>query len=261
MVEIDSVSIPWLTSWMPATRELLLMIDGPHARPATVEDPLSFLRVATSWFNLAGRVADAMGRKVRFRGLHVRDKCVAFASVPSNVRNARAVADSVARIVAGSEDPPSGADGVTEELRGSIRMLDGHAVSIRIGSWTRPIAPPAPGGPTDRWERTELRVQPIRVGGTKITAKLASRSERVAFTVDVKEEADARLLGANLYRDIDVELRLCRGSDDVVKGGLLLAVHTLGEKDAAASWRTWFKENAGEWDDVDNILVELGRGH
>ncbi|HEV3190742.1 MAG TPA: hypothetical protein VGY54_09620 [Polyangiaceae bacterium] len=245
----------------PSKKELLLAIDGPHARPSTIEDPVPFLEMAATWFRLATRVADAGNHHLRFRGLSIRNKCVAFATTPSNLRIAQVVAARTARIVAGNEDAPKGADVTTDEVRHIVRALGEHRVAVHIGDWVKPIAVPEDIGLADQWERTELRVQPIRVGGLDTTAKLASRSERVAFTVNVPDEEHARLLGANLYRDIDVELRLRRGDDGVIKAGTVLDVHPLDAAHPAESWRAWFQKNAGEWGDVDNILTELGRSH
>ncbi len=249
---------------MGGKAELLLEIDGPDIHPETVPTPLPYLELATSWFRLATRLADASGQRLRLQGLQVRDKCLAFASTPSNQRLAQAVAARTVRIVSGDEDPPEGIDRVADDVRGRVRALVGHTVAVRVGPWVQPLVAPAEAGPEDTWERTELRVQPIRVGGVRTMAKLASRSERVAFTVAVPHEEHARLLGGNLYRDVDVELRLRRAPDDTITGGEVLDVHTIDATDAAQaieSWRTWFKENAGEWDDVDNILAELGRGN
>lgn len=187
--------------------------------------------------------------------------CLAFATTPTNMREAKAVAARTVRIVAGDEDPPKGADMAAEDVRRSMRALDGHRVSVQVGEWEKNVTIPTEVSPADRWERTELRVQPIRVGGLDATAKLASRSENVAFTVTVPTEEHARLLGANLYRDVDVELRVCRGEGDTIKAGVVLDVHALDASDPLGSWRAWFKENAGEWQDVGNILVELGRNN
>jgi hypothetical protein len=153
-------------------------------------------------------------------------------------------------------------DRVADDVRGRVRAFKGHTVAVRVGAWVQALVPPVEAGPEDTWERTELRVQPIRIGGVRTMAKLASRSERVAFTVSVPHEDHARLLGGNLYRDVDVELRLSRAPDDTITGGEILDVHPVQQTDAAhaiESWRTWFKENAGEWDDVDNILAERSR--
>jgi hypothetical protein len=242
--------------------ELMLEIDGPDLHPTT-GDPLLLLRLAESWFRFTAKVASGSGHRLTLRGIAVRDKCVAFATVPSNVRVARLVAGQAARIINGAEDAPIGADGALDDVRRNVRGLATECeVLVRVGDWTKTLTPPTPAGPTDRWERTELRVRPVRVGGTEtITAKLISRSESVAFTVTVPVEDHARILGANLYRDVDVELRLCRGPDDIVKTGEVIDVHALDVGDEGNSWLAWFKENAGEWADVDNVLEELGRGH
>lgn len=245
------------------TTEVLVAIDGPEAQPTTVE-PLPILQLATSWFRFATKLAEVSGQAFKLRGIAIRDKCTGVASVPSNVRVAQAIAARSLRIIADDEAAPEGVEGLAEDLRGQVRGLSGRnfSVAVHVGDWSRPVLAPAPVTAGDTWERTELRVVPVRVGGRRPTATLVSRSEGPrAFTVALTEEAHARSLGANLYREVDVELRLCRNEEDVIKTGEVLAVHVLDDADPATSWRAWFKENAGEWDDVDNILVELGRRH
>jgi hypothetical protein len=242
--------------------ELLLELDGPDVHPATVE-PLSFLQLAESWLRLMVRIGEASG--LRLHGLLVRDKCIAIATRPNNVRTAQAVAGRLARIIGGTEDAPPGADAAAEDLRRHLRALPKtHQASVRMGNWVKTLLPPTPIGPLDRWERTEMRVQPLRVGAVArggISAKLANRGEGVSFTVSVSTDAHARTLGANLFRDIDVELRICRGDDDIIKGGTIIDVHPVDAVEPVSSWRAWFKENADGWEDVENVLEELGRGH
>jgi hypothetical protein len=242
--------------------EMLLELDGPDLHPATVE-PLFFLQLAEAWLRLTAKVGGTAG--LRLCGLSVRDKCIALATHTNNARTAQAVAGRVARIVAGTEDPPVGSDAAADELRRHLRMMpQTYRAAVRIGDWGRPLIAQVPTGPLDRWERTEMRVQPIRVGGTSggvITAKLASVSEKVSFTVDVPTEAHARTLGANLFRDIDVDLRIRRGEDDAIRGGSVIEVHVLDDGDPISTWRTWFNENTDGWEDVDNVLEALGRGH
>ena len=110
------------------------------------------------------------------------------------------------------------------------------------------------------WEQTELRARPIRVGGAKPTVTLSSHSESRPFTVSVPDIDNARRLGALLYVEVDVELRLRRDADGIIRDGEVLAVHALDlTSDPAQIWRDWFQENAAEWADVDDVLTELGR--
>jgi hypothetical protein len=124
----------------------------------------------------------------------------------------------------------------------------------------KPLTLPQAVLPADSWERTELRARVIRVGGEDPTVKLESRSEAAPFVVALINDDDARTLGANLYGEVDVELRLQRGPEGLIKGGDVLAVHPMDRTaKPIESWRAWFKDNAGDWEQVDNILVELGR--
>ena len=143
---------------------------------------------------------------------------------------AEAVAAKALRVVSEAEEATEGAGGADEDARAD----------------------------NDRWELTELRAVPIRVGGAEVTARLRSTSEAAPFTVSLSE-THARTLGAHLYEAVDVELRLRRGADDLIKGGEVIDVHVLDVTPPAGGWRAWLKETAAQWDDVDDVSGELGR--
>jgi hypothetical protein len=149
-----------------------------------------------------------------------------------------------------------------KDLRAQLRALPSTmSASFTIGSWTRVIKPPVlPEGDSGPWQRTSLRVQPVTIGGTgpQPTARLVSTSETFPFVVQVSAD-DARKLGASLYREIDVELEMCRAADGRIESGRVTKVIPLADVDPVETWRAWFAENAGDWEKADDVGKELGR--
>ena len=95
------------------------------------------------------------------------------------------------------------------------------------------------------WEVTELRVTPIRVGGTEPGAQMTSTSEVGPFTVEVSRDA-ARRLGSLLYQEVDVVVHIVRGVDGRIEKGRLMEIHSLGDGEPLSAWRDWFATNAPE---------------
>lgn len=101
--------------------------------------------------------------------------------------------------------------------------------------------------PPSACEMTELRVVPIRVaGGSRHgDVQFVSRSEEYPFTLTATIE-DARRLGGELGRSVDVELQCFRSTSGRIERGRVLAVHTIDESvepaAVAAAWRAWFSE-------------------
>ena len=108
------------------------------------------------------------------------------------------------------------------------------------------------------WEVTELRVTPIRVGGTEPGAQMTSTSEVGPFTVEVSRDA-ARRLGSLLYQEVDVVVHIVRGVDGRIEKGRLMEIHSLGDGEPLSAWRDWFATNAPEWGTIDDVRGELGR--
>jgi hypothetical protein len=243
---------------MPERPELLVELDGPGVSPETV-DTLALLRLAETYFRLIGKVAEASSMSLSFRGLRVVDKCVAVSATPNNQGLAQLVSTRTLRIVSGEEGPPRGTEVLTSSLRSCLRSLPtGHVARTRWGKRSHPLV--APPLPTEEhpWETIELRVIPVRVGGAEPGARLRSASEGHEFTVSASAE-DARKLGAMLYSEVDVELEVCRDFEGRIELGRLMEVHAVSEAEPASAWRQWFKANASEWDEVDDVGAELGR--
>jgi hypothetical protein len=253
----------WDASWMKAKEtHLSIKISGKGITPKTVDSVL-LLRLAEACMRLTEKVAEASRVGLSFRGLAVTKGSAAVAMTPSDLRTARVVAGRAMRIVRGDEETPQGADGVVDDVRAQLRALPrGQSASFLVGKWAAPLTAPALDRADDApWERTELRVRPVRVGGSgqTATATLTSGSELAPFRADLSRE-HARQLGALLWEDVDVELEMCRSADGRIEHARVTDVHVLGAGDPATTWRTWFAANAPEWEGVDNVLEALERG-
>jgi hypothetical protein len=235
-------------------------LEGKGLTPDTV-DTLALLRLADIWFQLAVKMAEASQRRLEFHGLHVEEKCVAVRVTPSDYTVADQASERAQRVVSGREDPPYGTDMLARDMRRALRELPTeYTAGYRLKNKVHKLVV-VPVPTADRpWERTELRVCPIRVGGMDPTALLASPSEPAPFTVKTSVEC-ARVLGSVLQDEIDVVLDVVRDVDGQITDGRIVEVLPLEPGDAAPAWREWFAENASDWNDVENVLGELDRLH
>lgn len=245
---------------MTRKKELLFKLDGPGVTPETV-DTLLLLQLAEASFRLMSKVANASKTGLKLRGLKVKDKCVAVAACANDESSMRRAVESTSQIVSGSEDPPRGAEVAVEHVRIHLRQLQpGYKAKFVAGKWSRNLNLPEVTEAERPWERTELRVRPVRVGGsTTAHALLVSDSEPLPFAVETSH-ASARRLGAALYQEIDVELEVCRDIDGHIARGRVIEVYAIAEEEPIGAWTAWFAANASEWNDIENTLEGLGRG-
>jgi hypothetical protein len=242
-----------------AQKELLLAVDGPGVDLSTV-DTVLLLRLATACFQLTTKVSSAMGAPLGLNGIAVRDGSAMIGAVPTKVSAASLAASRVAQIISGQADAPDGAAGELQEILACLRALpDHHTASVRLGTSKHELLAPALPERELPWSRTELRVIPLRVGGSGkvLKALLWSESEAKPFSLDIDLE-NARKLGLLLHDEVDVALEIARGIDGNIEAGRVLEVFELQEGGSEA-WRAWFTENAFDWDAVDDVRAELGR--
>jgi hypothetical protein len=244
------------------SKEFLLELDGPGVAPGNV-DTLLLLRLAEASFRLAIKLSEAGKTGLSFQGLRVLDKCVAIAAVPNNLRAAKLAGTTAIQIVSGSASIPRGCEDIVDDVRVNLRRLPpAHTAKLIAGGWSRRMVAPEIPSADRPWERTELRVRPIRVGGAGIAprATLTSDSEPMPFLLDATRD-QARRLGAVLYKEIDVVLDVCRDIDGRISQGKVVDVQELGDDEPVTAWREWFAANGEEWNEVENVLEGLGRGH
>jgi hypothetical protein len=235
---------------------LSIKLSGGDVSLSTV-DPLAFLQLAASCLRLTMKVAEAGGLGLTFRGIALKPGSAVMVSTPSDAGSARLAVGRAMRIVRGDEDAPRGTETAVDDLRAMARALPATvSASLNVGTWTRSLRAPPLSKDDDRpWERTELRVKPIRVGGGGLepTARLVSTSEPLPFVVALSED-DARKLGGFLYLDVDVELELCRDANGHIEKGRVTKIIPLTAVEPLVAWRAWFSENAAGWEDVGEAL-------
>ena len=258
MLEIDGLSGPWFTAPVARRARLRFELNGPGATPKVV-DSLLMLRLAQEAFQLLTKVAESAGITLTLAGLAVRDKCVAVDVRPNDQDAADMAIRRALRLVAGDDMVPSGlvksVDAVRKDLRG---LPPGMTASVQSSGRAKKLKPPPIPVVDLPWEVTELRVTPIRVGGTEPGAQMTSTSEVGPFTVEVSRDA-ARRLGSLLYQEVDVVVHIVRGVDGRIEKGRLMEIHSLGDGEPLSAWRDWFATNAPEWGTIDDVRGELGR--
>jgi hypothetical protein len=247
---------------MVAPKEFLLELDGPGVAPENV-DTLLLLRLAEASFRLAIKVSETGKTGLSFQGLRVLDKCVAIAAVPNNFRAAKLAGTTAIQIVSGAIGIPRGCEDVVDDVRAHLRRLpSAHKAKLIAGGWSRRMVAPEVPSADHPWERTELRARPIRVGGAGAAPRtmLTSDSEPGSFLLDATRD-QARKLGAVLYKEVDVVLDVCRDIDGRISQGRIVEVHELGDDEPVTVWRDWFATNGEGWNEVENVLEGLERGH
>lgn len=242
-------------------KDLLFELDGPGVTPDTV-DSLALLQFADACFRMAVKVAEVNKIGLTFQGLRVIDKCVAISATPSSGKAARLTAAKIKRLVQGVDEAPSGTESLLEEVRRCVRALKPQmTAAFRVGKVAYKIQAPETPIVESPWEITELRVTPIRAGGREPTAELMSDSEPGSFTLKTSAE-NARLLGAALYREVDVVVEIRRGFDGLIERGRITEVIPVDQQNNPVEvWRAWFAEDGKDWEDVEDVGEALERRH
>ena len=239
--------------------DLRVEIDGDGVNPDTV-DARSTLELASAYFDLLVRVARLRGAEVELKGLQVVSKCIALATVPTSLPEAREAAAEAQDYVAGREEP-HGVVVAVRRVRDAVRALPlGHVAKVIIGPWQRQLPRDGDVPRVPPYASVMVRARPVRVGGTNPRVRFKSESEETEFSLEVTEE-QARELGSLLYREVDIAATVWRDENDAIRGGRLEDVFAVADAhdDLRTVMRRWLKENAPQWDDIDDIEAELKR--
>lgn len=244
----------------PAEDVVQVELDGPGVSPKNV-DAVALLRVAESYLWLVSRLGQLHNRPVTLTGIEVIDKCAAVQTWPTDMSRAVLFCQEATRVISGADEAPHGAEQAAKDAREVLRSLP-KTMTARVlaGKFASALVPPTEEPLRDHgWEQTELRATLVRTGGKKPVAQFRSVDDGAFFTLDLPSEEKARELGQHLYKDVDVEALILRGVEGGIERGELLDLHVLTDSEPASAWRTWFRENAAEWADVDDVLGELRR--
>lgn len=239
---------------------LKLEIDGPGVHPQTV-DPLVTLDLGRAYLRFLNKIADEAEVDLEFKGLGIEDKCAALVFHSNKIAIAERVATDAHRMLSGTQLMPHRVEAAANEFRSAVRALpSGQSVAVLLRSTRLPIPEQSTVRAQPLRSVTTLRAVLIAVGGKQPTAKFTSKSEGTRpFTVRLADIPTAQKLGAVLFQDMDVEVRVERDEEGLIVAGELVDFTPLTSSDPLASWRAWFKTAASEWDSIDDIDKELGR--
>lgn len=236
--------------------DVYVEVGGPDAQPDRI-DARAMLELSAAYFDLLVRVARSRGADLKFRGLDVEDKCIALRSTPSSVEAAREAANDADGYILGREEPPHGILGAVQRVQRAVRALPpGHNARVIIGPWKRAIATSDEAPKWPPYASVSVRATLIGVGGKRPRARFSSESESDEFSLDITQEM-ARDLGPYMYREIDIVGTVYRDETDAIRGGELEEFFPLEEGSVRDAWRSWVKENAPRWFELEDVDAEL----
>lgn len=238
---------------------IALEIDGAGVSPETVDVP-TFLEAAAAFFSLVQGNAREERSDLSLVGLQIVDKCVALVSGSDRPELSKFYSEKAYLQIEGKLPTPRGLTSTRDRARTAIRKLPGGmAMKLIVDDWTAPlILDPPKVVPLDAL--ISLRVTITRVTGEpSAKTRLKSKLEKQPFSLSISK-AQAQQLGPYILREIDVDARIRRDSDGHIVDGKLLDFKPVDyEGDATTVWRAWYRDNAAEWDQVDDIESELRR--
>lgn len=239
-------------------RRLYLTVEGPGTSPDDV-DPLIFVRLAGSYFELLIREAKAKNETLRLRGFRVEEGSAAGLTTVSNVSVAGRAARAADRHISGQDAPTASLEHWVKAVRKQVESLPtAQSARVVLGRFRKTLAIAAEPERTVS-ARTTLRVVVQRVGGMEPRAELTSISEPTLFTAAVESREVAQRLALQLYKPVDAELEIVRDVAGTIdsKATKLINFDPMESGDATALWTAWYREFASAWDEVEDIEAEL----
>lgn len=218
------------------------------------------LRLAAAYVEGLRAVAKASELQFTMKGLEIRDECVAIGIGVDRVGPAIDAAKELSAALV-SEAAVPGTSGVVERIRSALQSLpNGVSATVKVGKrWAHKLDP---DGAMTRvepvGELATIRARPIRAGGVSPAVRFSADGEPADFTLPCSEEL-SRELGAQLYREVEIEASIVRAADGHIEGGQLLGFAAVdSDEDPAGAWERWFKINGKGWDD-DSVEALIGR--
>lgn len=238
---------------------IALEVDGVGVSPETVDVP-AFLEAAAAFFSLVQGNAKEEHSNISLVGIRIVDKCVAIVSGSDRPDLSKFYAEKAHLQIEGKVPTPRGLTSIRERAQTAIRRMPaGISVKLIADGWSAPVTVHSPKiEPLD--SLVSLRVTLIRVTGEPYPRiRLKSKLEEKPFSLNITKP-QAQKLGPHILREIDIDARIRRDSDGHIADGKMLDFSPVDSGDDATSlWRAWYRENASEWDKVEDIESELKR--
>jgi hypothetical protein len=188
---------------MDADKLVRLRVDAPGVRPETVST-VDALGLATAYFNALQKLAEDRGLELVLQGVEVSDGSLNIAARSDKPE----VAKESLRVLAGGLSSEGKTSVAVRDVVVWLRRFKNAKVQAWVGSdFERDLSVDTALKAPIYWATVSLRATPQRVGGATPRVRFTSPSEQYPFTLDVDAE-NARAVGANLYREMDIEARV-----------------------------------------------------
>lgn len=242
-----------------SAKEIVLRVDGGGWHPSTA-DPAALLTLAAAYVEGLRAVARASELQFTMRGIEIRDECVAIGIGVDRVSAALDAAKELSAALVSRGAAPRTST-VVDRIRSALQSLPKDvSATVRVGKrWQRKLeADGATARPEPLGELATIRARPIRAGGVSPAVRFSADGEPADFTLPCSEEL-SRELGAQLYREVEIEASIVRGVDGHIASGELLGfVAVASDEDPAGAWERWFEINGKGWDD-ESVEAFIGR--
>ena len=107
--------------------------------------------------------------------------------------------------------------------------------------------------------RIALRAALVHLDEGRTAGRFQSGSEDRPFTLAVDEDC-IRSLAGYLDSELDIEAVVSRDEGGTIVDGTLIGFSPVIPGDTGAVWRAWHSSHASDWDEIEDVERELGRG-
>lgn len=223
--------------------EVVIEVDGDGVHLDTLDAPAT-LEFAVSYFRLLQKIVDERGEEIEFKGLKAIEKCGLIATRASDPVLAQQAAVDAHRMMSSPAPPPHGLRMAITRVREARAGLPSHYLAkVKILGFSRPIdAEPFSRLEAKPYATTSVRAYLSRIGGSTPQATFKSKAELRAFSLVLRDDAQAKELSPHLYTTLDIVALVARNADGAIEEGRLLEFYPL-TGDPRVAWAEWFREN------------------
>lgn len=237
-------------------------VEGENISPKSF-DVVATLAFVNAFVATMRAAAEVENHELGLHSLVVRKGSAAFEMQAQNQPLADALLARTHCYLVGKSEPPRGTRGKVVELRQALEGLpSGHQPFVEAKK-KRNVLPTSFADDEIHVEITTVRGIVVRAGGFN-PARIHIRMDD---DTTINPRAPRNLVekaGKNLYSWVDAVLTLERRGDKVLESSAVHdfdVIQEMSADDEIRRWKDWFSKVGGDWDDVEDIELELEREH
>lgn len=245
---------------MPGDRHALkLGVEGDGVSPSSF-DVVRTLTFVHAFVSVIDALAD--GEPLGLTGLGIAPGSTAFCfDAPEADRaRVRSMATETQRFVRYEHEAPRGVRSKLADLKAALSHLPPSYRPFVETQGPRSFIPRVFEKPPVYRETTTMRMTVLSAGGKAPRVRVSTNS--ISLLSLQTTRSLAKRAGAALYKDIEAVVTLFSEGDTIVDGELhdFEIVDDIDPKEEIRRWSEWLAEAGKEWEDVDDVDRELGRG-